>query len=343
MSMSRTKAQANVLRAMRVSLEKVLSAPIKPEIEKFDLFANYLTVSHEYFNWNGVQGDLFNMWLEFFLVSRPFSINFPATSRQKYIEFASKNLQDVCEANKVPLLLEVGSIYWFLGENVKAIEIYESLLARPGTLLSEDLATVYTGLGLAYKDLGHYKLAIGSLTRAIELISERKSKAVALTILGRCHHYLRQPNLALLSFREAIKHAYAAKDRRGQADTLNNLAMTYFKIGARVKAMRLLEKAYNLSVEVNDYRGQANNANNRTLIHLAHRDYKNALTWAEEALRLSVGVYYIKGQYTSHLLIARIAFHQFKLAKAVHHFILALTTVKHTDGQWRLLGLAFSR
>ena len=131
----------------------------------------------------------------------------------------ARELREVAPQWAAPTYGRVGVCYQKLGQNAKAIEPFEKVLA----ILKEmgDRA----GQGAAFNDLA------------------KRLQAPTLNDLGDCYLSLGQYAKAMELYEQALAIYKEMGDRAGQAKTLNGLGNCYLSLGQYAKAMELYEQS----------------------------------------------------------------------------------------------------
>jgi len=146
---------------------------------------------------------------------------------------------DAALPDKYYLQFYQGQTYLNLGDHSKAIAFLEKALdlAPP----DEDLASVYTYLGVCYKELGRFDTAEKVLAKGNRIDPERTD---TLNLLGYCHFKMKNHEQAITCFRKLID-----LDPSSAIDYAN-IASNYRAMGKKKKAIEYYQLALALDSSI---------------------------------------------------------------------------------------------
>ncbi len=127
---------------------------------------------------------------------------------------------------KAGILVHLGQLFEAQDDVVTALQYFEQARA----LSPEDprLADVYTNLGAAFALKGDLDNAMKAYEDALKIqirLNDQRGQAIALQHRGETYAHTGKPVEALNDFNKALGFWRAVKDRRGEASTLNRMAI----------------------------------------------------------------------------------------------------------------------
>ena len=114
--------------------------------------------------------------------------------------------------------------------------------------------------------------------------SDRKGEAQTLNNIGEIYYWLGEMRKALEKFNEALPIRRAVGDRRGEAETLNNIGAVYWLLGERREALEKHNEALPIRRALGDRRGEAQTLNNIGVVYRSLGEVQKALEKYNEAL-----------------------------------------------------------
>jgi tetratricopeptide (TPR) repeat protein len=187
-------------------------------------------------------------------------------------------------------LFRLGSTYYFLGENQKALDYFGQALSvqrdvgdRSGE--SDTLngfGLVYYAMGESLKPLDYFNQAL-SLVRAL---GDRIGEGSNLNNIGGVYKDLGEDRKALDYYNQRLQLSQAINDHKGEAVTIHNLGRIYEDFGETQKAMGYYNQALALRRSVGDRRGEALTLNNIGSIYLSLGESQKALDHYNQSLAL---------------------------------------------------------
>jgi CHAT domain-containing protein/Tfp pilus assembly protein PilF len=125
-----------------------------------------------------------------------------------------------------------------------------------------------------------------------------EAKAYALDIIGRVHVNFGDQMEALKFFNQALTVRREAKDRVGEAETLNNIATAYRSLGELPKAAEKLAEVRSIMTETGNRRDESIVLSNMCVINMDMGQNHKALELCNEALQISNELKYFDSQAT---------------------------------------------
>jgi len=161
----------------------------------------------------------------------------------KLIAESGNPLRAVAELQKVDALMPgkyyvkffIGSCHLSMNKPAEAIRYFEEALALDPK--GEDMASIYSYMGICLKDLGQYRQAIAVLEKGLDCDSERTD---IYNLMGFCHFKLRQHEKAIQCFQNVVR-----LDPSSAIDYAN-IASNYRDMGDKKQAIRY----YRLALEL---------------------------------------------------------------------------------------------
>ena len=145
----------------------------------------------------------------------------------------------------------------------------EAQLAAARRLLQREYEGNALGnLGIAYKNLGEPRKAIGVYEQALVIdreIGDRKGEGADLGNLGIAWADLGEPRKAIEFYEQRLVIAREIGDRRGEGNALGNLGNAWADLGETRKAIGFYEQQLVIVREIGDRRGEGNALFNMSL------------------------------------------------------------------------------
>ena len=199
---------------------------------------------------------------------------------------AAKGLKN--RAVESGILDGLGGAYADLGENQRAIQIYEQALLIDRELGDrEGEGSVLGNLGRVYADLDESQRAIQFYEQQLIIVREfgdRQGEGNALGNLGIAYKQLGENERAIAFHEQHLTIARELGDRIGESYALGNLGVVYTALGKVQRAVQFLEQFLAITHELGDRRGESTALWNMSLAldHLGQRD--QAIQYAEQSL-----------------------------------------------------------
>jgi CHAT domain-containing protein len=132
--------------------------------------------------------------------------------------------------------------------------------------------------------------AIAKYEEAVQVARDVKDaqwEAETLNFLGLIYHVLkRDSQSARQRFEKALPIRQASGDRRGEAETLTNIARTYESSGQNQIAIQYYERSLQPWQDAGDQNGEAWTVYNIGRVHYLSKDSQNALNYQNRALKM---------------------------------------------------------
>jgi len=116
--------------------------------------------------------------------------------------------------------------------------------------------------------------------------SDRKGEAETLNNIGEVYWSLREMRKALEKYNEALQIFQLVGDREGEAGILNNIGAIHWSLGEMQKAVEKLNEALQLRRALGDRKNVADTLNNIGVVYRARGEMQKALETYNEALPL---------------------------------------------------------
>jgi tetratricopeptide (TPR) repeat protein len=141
----------------------------------------------------------------------------------------------------------------------------------------------YFCLGLAYYNVGEFKLALENLKKAESLTNNKENLMYIYNIIGQIFHSTGYLDYTLLYYIMSLSLAKDLNNTDLQAATLNNIAGIYMDTGELDKALSYLEEI--LKLEINE-KAKAPTYNNIAMIYSKKGDYQKAVKYFQKAIEI---------------------------------------------------------
>ena len=155
--------------------------------------------------------------------------------------------------------------------------------AEAAVSLAPDLPEAFYALGTAQQKALRFDLAETSYRRAIMLRPEYRAPLNAMAGL----YGLRGKDQEALSLlKQSLELSRAFGDRRGEAQTLHSLGLTYDRLSDYPAALERYRSSMEISREIGDNKQEAGTLNNIGTIHWRKDDLERALQYFESSLSI---------------------------------------------------------
>jgi CHAT domain-containing protein/Tfp pilus assembly protein PilF len=190
--------------------------------------------------------------------------------------------------------MDLGVVYSDLGENQKALELYnEALLLQRAIGDKSGEADMLVNLAARYEALGENQKALEFLNQALPLeraVGDKTHEATTLMDLGTVYTDLGENQKALEFLNKALLLQRAVGDKSGEADTLFGLGKLYYVLGEKQKALEFLNPALSLMRTVGDKSAEATALSGLGVVYSDLGENQKALEFHNKALLLQRAV-----------------------------------------------------
>jgi tetratricopeptide (TPR) repeat protein len=194
-------------------------------------------------------------------------------------------------AFRLEILHNLGSALSHLGENEKAIGVFDNMLRCAFVLSNRSKAGVALNkIGRARRDQGQYREAIDALNRALALfkaVNDSRGVASALDLIGSVHSRMGNNEAALRHIIDSLELRRSLNDTRSIALSLSDLGNVQQSMGQLDSSEKSHREALDLRREIKDREGIATSLNNLAIVVYARGNNQQATTYLEEALTIS--------------------------------------------------------
>ena len=176
----------------------------------------------------------------------------------------------------------LGISYRMVGEFKLALEHMKK--AESLTSNKEDLMYIYNQIGLIYDDIGYLDDALLYFSRSLSLARDLGNKSMQASVLNNIANiYEKKDQLdkALGFYEESLRLQTNEKEK---ASTYNNIAIIYGKKGNYQKAVEYFQKAIEIGERYGDYHGASISKLNLGDTYRRMRDYEKAEKYILEGL-----------------------------------------------------------
>jgi len=138
-------------------------------------------------------------------------------------------------------------------------------------------------LGISYRMVGEFKLALEHMKRAESLTSNKEDLMYIYNQIGLIYEKMGYLDDALLYFSRSLSLARDLGDKSMQASVLNNIAMIYANKGELDKALGFFEESLRLQT---DEKEKAATYNNIAVIYGKKGDYQKAVEYFQKVIEI---------------------------------------------------------
>ncbi len=184
-----------------------------------------------------------------------------------------------------------------LGDPARALAMYKQALAAWQETGDSRLAFAYNNVGNVYRRFGDTQAALENYASALALHREKKTaegngdtalanaagEANTLNNIGLTYAEMGDTDRALDYFNQALAIYQSLGQKRGQADSLDNLGYAQYLLGAYDEALPRYEQALALYVQVGDRQRESYVLTHIGMLHAARGDAAAALSRYEQA------------------------------------------------------------
>jgi CHAT domain-containing protein/tetratricopeptide (TPR) repeat protein len=191
------------------------------------------------------------------------------------------------QSEEANTLKRIGEVYLLLGQNQKASEYFDQVLAL-SKLMADRLMEVeaLNDIGEANIDLNHDSLVLDYCSKALEIskdIGYPRGRAQALSNLGLNSYVLSDLPKALNTLNEALTLWESLNDPQGQARVLLNLGYTYTDLGNIQEALSRYNRALLFWRAIKHVQGQAQTLTAMGLAYSSLGEMQKALDHHDQA------------------------------------------------------------
>lgn len=176
----------------------------------------------------------------------------------------------------------LGISYRMVGEFKLALEHLKK--AESLTSNKEDLMYIYNQIGLTYGGMGYLDDALFYYSKSLSLARDLGNKSMQASVLnniGAVYYYKGELDKALGFYEESLR---LTTDEKEKATTYNNIAIIYDKKGNYQKAVDYLQKAIEISKRYGDYHRVSMRKLNLGNTYRKMKDYEKAEKYILEGL-----------------------------------------------------------
>lgn len=250
--------------------------------------------------------------------------------RAEYLESTKKHREalEVFSREKDTLLMakmwnSIGINYMYLNDYPRSLESFlkaSTLYEAAGHTSNLDQANIFANLGILYKQLEDYELALDYQKRALKFYSDRDFKsgmANSLISIGNIQDSQNEHEQAIRSYRKAYLIGESISNNRIMAASLTNTGIAFYSLKQYDSAVQYLDHTRGIYEELGDdhnlaivynYLGEINmvtERNNRNPSNsevffnkaLDHSLAAESLQYQRKALENLSGYYYRNGNY----------------------------------------------
>ena len=179
---------------------------------------------------------------------------------------------------------------FFAGDYATALTQWETALNLARTQGQKaDISKFLVNIGTIYHYLGQVPKALNAYQQAQIIdnqLGDKNAESADWTTLGLIYYHSDQYPKALESFQQALAIQTELADKNGQSNSLGGIGMVYDSIGDYHQALASYQQALALSKQIQSLSGIATHLSNIGVVHQNLSDYSNALSHFQQALQL---------------------------------------------------------
>ena len=157
--------------------------------------------------------------------------------------------------------------------------------------------------------MGEYQQAISFLQQSLDIqcqIGDRRGEANSLNNLGNAYNSLGEYQQAIAFLQQQLEIARQIGDRRGEANSLNNLGSVYLSLKNYQKVLEYCQQSANLYREINQTHREIISLNNIATACYHLKQWQSALDCNQRILEISREKNDVEGEVKCLLTIAAI-------------------------------------
>ncbi len=269
------------------------------------------------------------------------------------LENIDKN--DISKYNS--LLNEISGLYFEIGEFKKAIDFIHQVIANDIKVGDNiNYANDLSNLGLIQRANNNFKEAIKSFSKAYELdkivINDKKKTIHDLLNIGECNELLKQWDLALGAYNDALKEIPELKndkDKEIYVYISNMIGFCYEKQKIFEKAIEFYKKGLEIGLELNNLISTETQYNNIGRIFELSGDEKKALESYKKAFEIAEKIRDLEGISIQFNNFGRLYLTKGEIDKALEYCQKALNIIEKSDNdqnkivQYRSMALIYKK
>jgi len=187
-------------------------------------------------------------------------------------------------------LLRIGTLYYTLSQNQKALEYYnQALIIRKELKDRVGEAVMLYSVANAYSNLGEKQKALLSYNQSLSIFQAEKKLNFAANVLyslGITYFSVGETKKAVDSYNEALSIQRTIKDIEGQTRTLQTLGTVYTQLGETQKGLETFNQALEIYKTNNDLSGQASVLSRIGFLYFSLGENQKSLNYLNQALDL---------------------------------------------------------
>ena len=200
----------------------------------------------------------------------------------------------------------IGLVHYYTGEyNLAATHFYKSLGYLAKDPLSEEVAHVYSNLGLVFLKIGEPQRAIHNFRHAAGIntqIQDSSSLAVNFNGLGISFFNMEQFDSSKVYYNKALHLFRQLENHQREAIVLHNIATIYVNTGDSLQqALNWYEQTIEVFDALGDLRSKAHALDGLGGVHRELKNYKKAVAAFQESIKLieenDFGFYLLQQNY----------------------------------------------
>ena len=184
-------------------------------------------------------------------------------------------------------LNSLGLAYSGLGDNQKAVEMFDAGLKILPASDDEGTGILLDGLATAYVGLGEKRKALDYFTRSLphkKAARIRNSEAKTLHSMGLAHFELGENQEAIARYAEALGILDEISDKTGRDLVLSGLGEVYSKLRMTQRAIEYYDQALDIHRKAGDRKSEAYTYTNMGVVFWKSGDYQKAIDYLNRAI-----------------------------------------------------------
>jgi CHAT domain-containing protein/tetratricopeptide (TPR) repeat protein len=187
-------------------------------------------------------------------------------------------------------LLSIGTVYYTISQNQKALEYYnQALVIRRELKDSFGEGVILYSVANAYSNLGEKQQALSLYNQSLSIFQAEKKANFAANVLfslGVTYFNIGETKKAVDSYNQGLSIQRTIKDTEGQTRTLQTLGAVYTQLGETQKALEVLNQALEIYKTNNDLGGQASVLSNIGFLYFSLGENQKSFNYLNQALDL---------------------------------------------------------
>jgi serine/threonine protein kinase len=241
---------------------------------------------------------------------------------------------------------ELGNAHSVLGDNTRAIELYEeSLLFARNVGNRNSESSVLSSLGRSCNRLGQSQKAINYLEQSLEITRKSDNQNMCghtLLDLGVVYQDLGDDQKSISLYEQSLKFTRQTGDRRIEGNALSGLGIAYKNLGNAQRAVEFLEHALLISREIIDQVAECNNLVNLGNTYAQFGQAQRSIGYYEQSFKVAREIGYQRGEGLALSNLGNVSIMAGNDRQAIEYYKQAIVLHRTTGNLHGIASVAFN-